>query len=146
RMEDNRIRSRSLTAQMNRPEPRPRPWAALSLLSVFDPCSIRGCCLLLFAVALGLVRAGECRAQLPLARLDRIFPLGGQAGSTVSIQLTGKDLEDVKVLHFDHPGLKAALVKGNEFRVSIAADVPAGTYDVRAVGRHGISGARLFAV
>jgi hypothetical protein len=85
-------------------------------------------------------------ADLPHARLERIFPLGGSAGSEVLLEIAGKDLDDVKELHFDHPGFKAEFVKPNQFRVRIAADVPAATYEVRAVGRFGISGARLFAV
>jgi hypothetical protein len=89
---------------------------------------------------------GQCFAQLPHARLDRIFPLGGRAGSEVLLEIAGKDLDEVKALHFDHPGLKAELVKPNQFRVAIAADTPAGTYDVRAIGKYGITGSRLFAV
>lgn len=85
-------------------------------------------------------------AQLPLIRLDRVFPLGGAAGSEVIVDVAGKDLDDVKALHFDHPGLKAELVKPNQFKVTIAADTPVGSHDVRAVGAFGISGARLFAV
>src|SRR5262249_13124168 len=61
------------------------------------------------------------------------------------VTLTGKDLDEASSLHFDHPGLKAEPIKAGAFRVSIAADVPPGTYEVRAVGRHGISGSRLFA-
>src|SRR5256885_17250271 len=91
------------------------------------------------------VFCGHCLAQLPHIRLDRIFPLGGQAGSTVSLEITGKDLDDVKALHFDHPGFKAEFVKPNQFRVTITAETPVGTYDVRAVGKYGISGSRLFA-
>jgi hypothetical protein len=92
------------------------------------------------------VLCAEARAQLPHIRLDRIFPLGGAAGSTVPVEIAGKDLDDVKKLHFDDPGLKAELAKPNQFRVTIAKDVPAGTYEVRAVGRFGISGSMLFAV
>lgn len=92
------------------------------------------------------VLCGEIRAQLPLIRLDRVFPLGGAAGSEVVVDIAGKDLDDVKALHFDHPGLKAELLKPNQFKVTIAADTPVGSHDVRAVGAFGISGARLFAV
>jgi hypothetical protein len=97
-------------------------------------------------VSLWLASFGECRAQLPQAKLDRIFPLGGAAGATVVLDIAGRDIDDVKTLSFDHPGLKAELVKQNQFRVRIAADTPAGTYEVRAVGNNGISGSRLFAV
>jgi hypothetical protein len=100
--------------------------------------------LILCLCALSL--ATPARAQLPHIRLDRIFPLGGAAGSQVTLEIAGKDLDDVKALHFDHPGCKAEPVKPNQFRVTIAADVPAGTYEIRAVGKYGISGGRLFAV
>src|SRR6516225_2069926 len=93
-----------------------------------------------------LVVADASRAELPLIRLDRIFPLGGQAGSEVLLEISGKDFEDVKTLRFDHPSVKAVPVKGNQFKVTIAADVPSGTYEVRAVGRFGISGAQIFQV
>src|SRR5262249_54311737 len=60
-------------------------------------------------VALGV--QAPCRAELPHIRLDRIFPLGGQAGSDVDLEIGGKDLDDVKSLHFDHAGLKAVLTQ-----------------------------------
>src|ERR1700674_1786457 len=86
----------------------------------------------------------SARAELPLIRLDRIFPLGGQAGSEVQLDIGGKDFEEVKAFHFDHPGLKATFLKPNQFKVAIAADIPSGTYEVRAVGKYGISGAQIF--
>src|SRR5712692_4943004 len=89
----------------------------------------------LTCIASCLFATGSARAELPLIRLDRIFPLGGQAGSEVQLEIGGKDFEDVKALHFDHPGLKATFVKPNQFKVAIAADVPSGTYEVRAVGK-----------
>ncbi len=88
----------------------------------------------------------HARAQLPQPRLDRVFPLGGEVGSTLTLDIAGNNLDDAKTLLFDHPGLKAALVKPNQFRVAIAADVPVGTHEVRAVGKYGITGSRLFAV
>lgn len=99
-----------------------------------------------FLLGLLAVLGGEVQAQLPHTRLDRIFPLGAKAGSEVLLDIGGKDLDEVKNLHFDHPGLKAELVKPNQFRVAIASDTPAGSYEVRAVGKYGISGTRLFAV
>ena len=90
--------------------------------------------------------SGPVRAELPQIRLDEIYPLGGGAGTSVTIDIKGRDLDNVKTLHFDHPGFSAELVKPNQFKVAIAADVPTGTYEVRAIGTFGISGARLFAV
>jgi hypothetical protein len=92
------------------------------------------------------VLCGQARAQLPQPKLDLVFPLGAEAGSQVVLDLTGRDLDDAKALHFDHPGFKAELVKPNQFKVTIARDTPAGTYELRAVGKYGISGSRLLAV
>src|SRR5262245_32331569 len=79
-------------------------------------------------------------------RLDRIFPLGGQAGSELELEISGRDLDDVKALHFDHAGFKAVHLKDKQFRVTIAPDVPPGTCEVRAIGKYGISAVQLFEV
>jgi hypothetical protein len=101
----------------------------------------------LFILLLAFVASvGSIRAELPLIRLDRIFPIGGQAGTEVALEVAGRDMEEVKTLHVDHPGFKATYLKDGQFKLTIAADVPPGTYEVRAVGRFGISGARLFQV
>jgi Bacterial pre-peptidase C-terminal domain len=90
--------------------------------------------------------AHPARAELPSPRFDRLTPLGASAGSSAEIEIIGTDIEDVKSLLFDHPGLKAEHLKERRFRVTVAANVPAGTYDVRLVGRFGVSNPRLFAV
>src|SRR5215469_14232693 len=90
--------------------------------------------------------AAPVSAELPHARLDRIFPLGGAAGSTVELQVQGKDLDGLTALHVDRPGFKADLLKPNRFRLTIPADALPGTVEVRTVGAFGISGARLFAI
>src|SRR5438874_767515 len=102
--------------------------------------------LLPLALVAWALSTGALHAQLPHIRLDRIFPLGGEVGTSVLVELTGHDMEEVKSLHFDDPGLKAALVKPNRFLVTIAPETRRGSHDVRAVGKYGISGARLFTV
>src|SRR5712691_5894750 len=98
------------------------------------------------AVLLFVFAASTVRADLPSVRLDRLTPLGGAAGTTVEVEVIGADMEEAKTLLFDHPGLKVTFVKERHFRVAIAADVPAGTYDVRLIGRFGVSNPRLFSV
>ena len=88
----------------------------------------------------------SANAELPLIRFDRLSPIGAAAGSTIEVEVLGGDIEEVKSLLFDHPGLKAEFVKERFFKVSVAADVPAGTYDVRLVGRFGVSNPRLLAI
>jgi len=93
-----------------------------------------------------LLFAPFARAELPSPRLDRIAPLGTSAGSSVEIEIAGADLEEANKLVCDHPGIAASHVKDRKFKVTVAADVPSGTYDLRAVGKYGISNPRLFAV
>ena len=93
-----------------------------------------------------LLFAAVASAELPSPRLDRITPLGGAAGSSVELEIVGADLEEADRMLFDHPGIKAEHVKDRKFKVSIAADVPSGTYDARVVGKYGVSSPRLFAV
>lgn len=88
------------------------------------------------------------RADLPSIRFDRLRPLGAAVGTSIEAEISGAELEDVNELLFDHPGLTAKPIAGKErwFTISIADDVPPGTYDVRLVGRWGVSNPRLFAV
>ena len=51
-------------------------------------------------------------------------PLGASAGASCDMEIAGADIEEVKSLLFDHPGLSAAPVEGQErhFSVTVAAD------------------------
>jgi hypothetical protein len=93
-----------------------------------------------------LLVASSARADLPSPRFDRLTPLGASAGSTAEVEVVGNDIEDATKLLFDHPGITAKHVKDRKFAVTVAADVPAGTYDARLVGKYGVTNPRLFAV
>ncbi len=98
-------------------------------------------------------------AQLPTARLLAVFPTGARQGTTVELTITSStDLDGVNRLWFNHPGIGAAqktqAVEGQEqpqpvanvFIVTIAADVPPGSYEMRAEGTYGVSNPRTFVV
>ncbi|MCS6976083.1 MAG: hypothetical protein NZM31_03605 [Gemmatales bacterium] len=119
-----------------------------------------GVALLGVAVA-GLVMVESASAQnppvYPSPRLLTITPPGGKLGTSVEVTVAGTDLDDATELHFSHPGLKAARVPDpdpnkagqfvpNKFSVTIAPDVPLGIYDVRVLGKYGISNPRAFVV
>ncbi len=86
------------------------------------------------------------RADLPSPRLDRLTPLGAAAGSSVEVEIAGADLEEPSKLLFEHRGIATVHLKDRKFKVTVAADVPPGTYDAWVVGKYGISSPRLFAV
>lgn len=100
----------------------------------------------LFVALFGIQSISSALAELPSIRFDRLQPLGASAGTSVEVEVKGRDIEEVKSLRFDHPGLQAEWLKEGRFKLTIAGDVPWATYDVRMVGRFGVSNPRLFAV
>jgi hypothetical protein len=100
-----------------------------------------------------------CLAQFPQPRLRALHPPGGKQGTTVEVTAVGTDLDELQKLHFFHPGIVATpvMTEPTEFdpqprpvpgrvKVTIAAGVPSGPYDVVAVGRFGVSNPRIFMV
>lgn len=85
-------------------------------------------------------------AELPSIRFDRLQPLGMGAGTSLEVEAIGRDTEEVTALTFDHPGLSAEFVKPNRFKITVKADVPPATYEVRMVGRFGVSNPRLLSI
>ena len=97
---------------------------------------------------------------LPNPLLRTIMPMGGKAGSTFQVTLTGQDFEDPQSLFFSQPGITAELLPGTaadpkkpavkappvKFKVTIPADTPLGIHDVRLVSKLGVSNPRAFVV
>lgn len=127
--------------------------------------------LALFAVLLAAQQASAQRVPsgLPAPRLWQVSPAGAKAGSTVEVVVAGRNLEEPEKLTFSNPAIKAKLVpapkaeidpktkqprpvKGAlpadlfKFEVTIPADVPLGSLDVRLVNKWGVSNARTFVV
>lgn len=88
------------------------------------------------------------QVTLPLPRLLTLMPMGGQAGHSVEVTITGEHIEDVTDLTFSTPKIVATPVAGavSKFQVSIAPDAEAGVYDARVMSRLGVSSARAFSV
>ncbi|MBL9181793.1 MAG: PPC domain-containing protein [Verrucomicrobiaceae bacterium] len=103
---------------------------------------------LLCLLALFSVSAFAQQVTLPLPRLLTIMPMGGQAGQSVEVTITGENIEDVTELTFSTPKITSKPVAGavNKFTVSIAADAAVGVYDARVTSRLGVSSVRAFSV
>ena len=93
--------------------------------------------ILSFALAaLVLCQGQSAVAQLvglPLPRLLTLMPMGGQAGTTVEVTLTGENIESVTEMLFSTPKITAVPVKDekgavveNKFVLTIAPDAPIG--------------------
>jgi hypothetical protein len=93
-------------------------------------------------------------AQLPVIRLNSIFPPGGQVSSQFEAAVTGTDLDEATRLQFSQPGIFATqklvaatgLPEPNRFIVTITSNAAPGVCETRAVGRFGISNPRAFLV
>src|SRR6185369_6344766 len=85
-------------------------------------------------------------ADLPTITLATVMPPGGKIGTDVEITINGSELEEANALLFSHPGISAKLKAEKQFVVTIAADVPPGIYDLRLIGKSGVSNPRSFAV
>lgn len=97
-------------------------------------------------------------AQLPAARLHRIFPLAGQNGTELDVTVAGADLDEASELVFSDPRITGVpkMTPGSDvspgapvpgqFRIKIPAEVPPGIYEVRVNGRFGLSTPRRFVV
>ncbi len=101
------------------------------------------CCILAF-LCIGL--ASRALAELPVPLLNSVTPMGGKVGAETEVVIAGADLDEVDALHFSHPGITATLKSPNHFIVKIALEVAVGNYDVRVVGKLGVSNPRAFIV
>jgi len=90
--------------------------------------------------------APPARAQLPNPILTSVFPPGGQAGKSVELTVAGNALEDVTKLICSRTEITFEKVEDNRFRARIPESVPAGSYDLRALCRNGLSSPRTFFV
>ena len=93
-----------------------------------------------------LLVAPSALADLPTISLSSVMPPGGKIGTEVAITITGGDLEEANALLFSHPGITAKPTAEKKFAVTIAPEVPVGRYDVRLVGKSGVSNPRTFVV
>ena len=102
----------------------------------------------------------QAAPTVPQPKIYALFPSGGKAGTVVDVRISsGTDLDGVQKLLFSHPGITAkplteepgriypqGRATDGKFKVSVAADVPPGIYEVRAAGYFGVTNARRFAV
>src|SRR5437773_1244768 len=95
---------------------------------------------------LACLAAQPIRAELPLARLQTIFPPGAMAGSTVEVAVSGTDLDDPAGLRLSNTNIIGTPKPGDatRFVVTVGTNAAPGIYDARFVGRFGISNPRAF--
>lgn len=99
----------------------------------------------------GFANAQLVRAELPNPVLTGAYPSGLQAGGSANVLIEGAALEEITDLRCTAPGFtceKSVDPKkpGTRFIVAVPDTTPPGLYEIRAVGRHGVSSPRTFVV
>lgn len=107
-----------------------------------------------------LIASGSASAQIPVIELrslsQSIFAPGGQYEVAIA---AGSHTDEAEQLEFSHPGIVAKLLMAapqpptktetkryGNFRVTVSPDVPEGRYEVRVIGRLGVSNPRSILV
>ena len=90
---------------------------------------------------------------LPAPRLLTVMPMGGQAGTSFEVAISGENIDDSYELLFSNRKIAAKArgrgdgkVENNKFVVTIAADASPGVYEARLMTRLGVSSSRAFSV
>ncbi|MBN9520209.1 serine protease [bacterium] len=107
-----------------------------------------------WVVLLGGAAAAPAQSVgLPAPRLLTTMPMGGKAGTTVEVAVTGEHLDEAGDLFFSDPRITAkrkldatGAPVADRYAVTIAPDCPVGLYEARVTTRLGVSSARAFAV
>jgi len=103
---------------------------------------------------------GLMRAESPVLAIEAVFPPVLSSAQPNSLRITsGRFNQDIESLVFSDPRITATLEPGpnlplddvpqknyGQFTVTVDPAVPAGVYEVWAVGRYGISNPRMIAV
>ncbi|MGI9471489.1 MAG: hypothetical protein ACR2NZ_08160, partial [Rubripirellula sp.] len=109
---------------------------------------------------IGFCSHSETLAQFHVSELRALSRTGGRSGSSFDAHVVaGERLDDVNGLVFSHPDIAASqktsdplpftdqpVGQSGKFMVTIGDDVPVGRYEVRTLGRHGLSNPRAFFV
>src|SRR5262245_50129622 len=94
----------------------------------------------LLGVALLAGRGVNAAPAVPI--LETIFPAGGQAGKTIDVTITGKNLAGLSAVQCSAPGVHGEILEANQVRLALPANTLPGLYDVWAISESGISAPR----
>ena len=78
--------------------------------------------------------------------LNTVFPTGGQIGQSVEVAVSGTNLQGLRTLHCNVPGVRCERLDPSRMRLTIPAGTPPGLCDLWAVGDNGVSSPRTFAI
>lgn len=99
-----------------------------------------------FLIALALTTSAFSQATFPTPVLTGIAPLGSKAGTTVELTLRGTDLDAPIAILLNERSIPVKSPKPNVVSLALPADLKPALYDLRFVGRYGVSNPRVFEI
>lgn len=101
--------------------------------------------LLLVAACSAMLAGHTAFGQVPPV-LNTVFPAGGQVGQSVEVTVSGSNLQTLRTLHCNVPGIRCERLDASRVRLAIPADTPPGLCDLWAVADNGVSSPRTFVI
>ncbi len=86
------------------------------------------------------------QATFPTPALTGIAPLGSKASATVELTLRGTDLDAPIAILLNERSIPVKSPKPNVVSLALPADLKPALYDLRFVGRYGVSNPRVFEI
>jgi len=100
----------------------------------------------LFAtMSMVMLTAQALFGQVP-PELTTVFPAGGQVGQAVEVTVSGGNLQALRTLHCNVPGVHCERLDASRFRLSIPANAMPGLYDLWGMGDNGVSAPRMLVI
>lgn len=99
-----------------------------------------------FSVLLALATPAFSQATFPSPVLTSILPLGGTPGSSIKLALRGGDLDAPTAILLNERSIPITSANGKVLDLTLPADLKHALYDLRFVGRFGVSNPRVFEV
>ncbi|MEZ5384471.1 MAG: hypothetical protein R3F13_03030 [Prosthecobacter sp.] len=97
-------------------------------------------------VGLALATSAFSQATLPSPSLTSISPLGAKPGAKVELTLRGTDLDAPVAVMLNERSIAVSSPKTNVVSLTLPADLKPALYDLRFVGRYGVSNPRVFEI
>lgn len=99
-----------------------------------------------FLISLAFTASAFSQATFPTPALTGIAPLGSKAGTTVELTLRGTDLDAPIAVLLSERSIPVKSPKPNVVSLALPADLKPALYDLRFVGRYGVSNPRVFEI
>ncbi len=99
-----------------------------------------------FLVVMALATAAFSQATFPTPTLTSLTPLGSKANTQIELTLRGADLDAPIAILLNERSIPVKSTQPNVVSLALPADLKPGLYDLRFVGRYGVSNPRAFEI